>query len=90
MELTGIVTKVTRVNGLQTPMQKDWVRFDVLINYIQGEYPKDACVSFNGKKFTAIEFVEGKTITVKFDITSKYKDDKCRTRLDAFNYKINN
>ena len=54
MELTGTIVKVTRINGLETPMQKDWVRFDVLINYMQGDFPKDACIRFNGIKFSAL------------------------------------
>lgn len=88
MELTGTIVKVTRINGLETPMQKDWVRFDVLINYMQGDFPKDACIRFNGIKFSALESFTGKTISVKFDITSKYKDDKCRTMVNGFKYKI--
>lgn len=88
MELTGIIVKVTKVNGLETSMQKEWVRFDVLINYLQGEFPKDACIRFNGVKFSALESYTGKTISVKFDITSKYKEDKCITSLNGFHYKI--
>ena len=88
MELTGIIVKVTKVNGLETSMQKEWVRFDVLINYLQGEFPQDACIRFNGVKFSALESYTGKTISVKFDITSKYKEDKCMTSLNGFHYKI--
>ena len=36
-------------------MQKEWVRFDVLINYLQGGVSKDACIRFNGVKFSALE-----------------------------------
>lgn len=50
----GIIRKVISVTentGVKQDGVTEWFRYDVLINYEQGDYPKNAAISFSGKKF---------------------------------------
>ncbi len=87
MEITGTVKFVKREEGT-TQTGRDWVRFDVLVNYMGGDFPKDAMLSFNGEKFKSVMDTEGKTITANFDINSRMVSDKYYTRLDAYRFQV--
>ena len=51
MELSGKVISVTENTGVKQDGVTEWFRYDVLINYDQGRFPKNAAISFSGKKF---------------------------------------
>ena len=87
MELTGKVLETKKESGT-TQAGRDWVRYDVLVNHIEGDYPKNAKLSFNGEKFAPVMGTEGKVITAQFDINTRTVAGKRYTRLDAYRYKF--
>ncbi len=87
MELTGKVLKAEKHTGT-TQSGRDWVRYDILVNYIQGDFPKNAIMSFNGEKFSPVMDSLDKTISVHFDIDTRYVNDKAFTRCYGYKYKI--
>ena len=48
MELSGKVISVTENTGVRQDGVTEWFRYDVLINYEQGRFPKNAAISFSG------------------------------------------
>ncbi len=85
MELKGTVKSVSTERGAKAD-GGEWVRHDVLINHEKGEYPKDACVSFSGDKFSHLKDLEGKEVKLYFDIDATVKNDKAFNRLKGYRY----
>ena len=86
MELKGTVKKVFTERGVKAE-GGEWVRHDVIINHEKGEYPKDACVSFSGEKFSHLKDLEGKEVKLYFDIdATENNNNRWFNRMKGYRY----
>lgn len=72
MELSGKVISVTENTGVKQDGVTEWFRYDVLINYEQGQFPKNAAISFSGKKFENVLKLEGREARIYLMFQDKY------------------
>ena len=64
--LTMIVRPAKGLDGVLNPTPDE-----ALINYEQGRFPKNAAISFSGKKFENVLELEGKEARIYFDISGQ-------------------
>jgi len=88
MELTGIVLSATEKSGKKADGVTDWFRYDLLVNYEQGEYPKNVAVSFSGKKFENVLKLEGRTVRIYFDISGQIYNGNPQNILKGYKYDV--
>jgi len=88
MELSGKVISVTENTGVKQDGVTEWFRYDVLINYEQGDYPKNAAISFSGKKFENVLKLEGREARIYFDISGQIYNGKPQNILKGYKYDV--
>jgi len=86
MEISGKVIKVVKNEGLKKDNVTPWVRYDVEINHEQGQFPKNAIISFTGKGFDGVLNLENSDVRIYFDIDSNWYKDNPQTRLKGYKY----
>ncbi len=82
MEITG---RIVQLLPLQTGQGKNgvWKKQDFVIE-TDGQYPKKVCISAWGDKISENVLVEGKEVTVSFDIESREFNGRWYTDVKAW------
>ena len=88
MELSGKVISVTENTRVKQDGVREWFRYDVLINYEQGDYTKNAAISFSGKKFENVLKLEGREARIYFDVSGQIYNGKPQNILKGYKYDV--
>ncbi|MFN8261282.1 MAG: DUF3127 domain-containing protein [Chitinophagales bacterium] len=83
MELSGKVFKVMPVESGEGK-NGTWKKQQVIIEMESGKYPKKVAVVFWGDLVSSDSFVEGRDISVEFDIESREYNGKWYTDVKAW------
>jgi len=86
-ELKGKVTDIlTPVTG--TSAKGNWSKFDFVVRYEQGEYPKSICLTCFNKQELYEKLDVDQIVSVKFSIDCREYQDKFYNSISAFKVDI--